>query len=532
MKIKKPLAFWLAVVLLCVVSAPVTLANQVSPALDSGLSDTSDSGMSFTSDVTVLSSFDKPYRTDAVAFSLGTSQELLLDALSDFVYGFTAYDALGNSYDLLSGAWFLDAVDTNTPGLYYAYAVPDLEDGHYILADGVSLPRQLCAVSIQSPGKPDINCCLSARGFLHFPWVLSADQQQHLDKFAVWLRQDSGVWTQLSEGFLFTSSDLQLSQRIFEYDSTYNLQVTYPGGQTGILTFLYDRELLISDYSEGDRDGGDTDGMDPPSSSQPASEPTDSDDASSDNNTDKTDNSDHTDNKGSSSDKAPTHIVAPTQVASIVVPLPEAAVGKTVAPSTLATDNTGLYEYQNEQNIAQPPEPPVMESYSPTETVISGLRVRDLCAVEKSVVFGMGDLTVSIPSEVLLTLHLGNSDTLSVRLTQPEQTQLVLGAIAAHQTITSLPGAVIRLRYRPLNENAEITILDATGNTIANAEFDGEFLRFPAETAGTYIISEIMPTSAQASYAKDHTILLPLACGCLLLMAGGTVVVVRRRHHA
>ncbi|HEX3038768.1 MAG TPA: hypothetical protein VHP54_00540, partial [Caproiciproducens sp.] len=57
----------------------------------------------------------------------------------------------------------------------------------------------------------------------------------------------------------FAASEL-LPQRIFEYGSTYDLQVSYPGGQTGILTLLYNDELSVLDYSGGDRDGGDVNG--------------------------------------------------------------------------------------------------------------------------------------------------------------------------------------------------------------------------------------------------------------------------------
>lgn len=122
-----------------------------------------------------LTGFDEPYRVDAAAFAIGTSQETLTDWFSASVMGFSGYDAQGNYYDLMSGEWNLDAVDTTSANVYYAWTSPDLGT-EYTLADGVSLPRQLCAVSIQTPGEPDINCCVAGRGFLRFPWVLSSAQ--------------------------------------------------------------------------------------------------------------------------------------------------------------------------------------------------------------------------------------------------------------------------------------------------------------------------------------------------------------------
>lgn len=552
MSIKHPLAFWLAVILLFAMSAPASPANAASSGLDSGLSNVSDSGsspapgndlLSPDTGVVVLTRFDEPNRTDAVAFAQGTSREVLSNWFYDVACGFTGYDTLGNYYDLMAGAWILDDVDTDTPGLYYAYAMPDLENGYYTLADGISLPRQLCAVSIQAPGAPDINCCVSARGFLRFPWVLSAEQQKQLDEFSVWLRQNSSVWVQLSENFSFAADELQLSQRLFEYGSTYNLQVSYPGGQTGILTFLYDGSLLISDYSEGDRDGGDTDGTGSSTGSQPAPDCPDSDDvttgddaanANGDNETDAddTDDADNTDNACSAGNSGHTsaHINASAQIAAIVAPPPD------TAPDTIAAAimlNADMYNHSANQSAAQNPEPPVIESYSPTQTVISGLRVRDLCADEKSVVFGAGDLTVSIPSKVLMALQLNNSDTLSVTLTQPERTMLVLGVTAAGQTVTLLSGTILRLRYSPQSENAQIAVHDGVGNVVANTEFDGEYLQFSAETAGTYRITETPPASAQASGAQRPAMpLLPLASGGILLATGGSAAMIWRRRYA
>lgn len=533
MSVKQYFAFWLAVMLLCAAIAPAVLAEGTTP--DSGHSNSNDSGSSGTTNddllspdtsVVVLTSFDKPDRMDAVAFATGTPREELSTWFSYVVYGFTGYDAFGNYYDLTSGACVLETVDTSTPGLYYAYVVPDLGKD-YRLADGVSLPKQLCAVSIQTPGKPDINCCLSARGFLHFPWVLSTKQQEQLGNFEVSLRKDSGPWTKLTEGFTFTSDDLQLSQRIFEQGSNYNLQVSYPGGRTGILTFQYDGELLISDYSEGDRDGGDTDGTDSPSSSQPAPESSDSDDTSS------TGNINH--EKGletGSLDKTSTHIAVRTPVASIVAPLPQTSPSNSVISSAPPPIDAGIHNPSTNQSFVQKLEPPVMESYSPTETVISGLRLRDLCADQESVVFGEGDLTISIPSDILLALDLDNTETLSVKLTQPEETLLVVAVTAAGQTVTSLPGTVLRLRYHPLTENSLITVLDESQNAIANTEFDDEFLRFPIEAAGTYLIEDAVPASVQTSGGQRAKVLIPLAASCLLLAIGGKVVMVWRRRHA
>lgn len=549
-----------------------------------------------------LTSFDEPDRTDAVAFPVGTTQEELSTWFADSIAGFTAYDAEGNPYDLISGAWSLDTVDTVTAGVYYAFTSPDLGT-EYTLADGVSLPRQLCAVSIQVPGEPDINCCVAGRGFLRFPWVLSAAQEEQLEEFAVWLRQDGGEWTSLNDGFLFVSDGLQLSQRVLTYGSTYELKVTYPGGQTGVLTFQYDGELSILDYSGGDRDGGDVNGGGSGTGTQPAPPPTNPPDNSNEDNNSGNDN-DSPDTSDSSSDtdepsqdsgslsgeqqkpqggqnsstgenepspsapesssdsqsndshnsdsnsqiqvpvtEKPT-VVAPATPTESAVPVFSDAFFTRETESTSAEqkndtvpkpkdstqtvgnpvpdDNTT----QSEKSLESQVSATVTESYSPTQTVISGLRLKDLCKEEESVVFGSGDVTVSISSKLLLALNLSDADTLTVMLTQPESNQIVLAVEVSGKPVTQLSGTVLRLRYMLQSEQTDITIQNETGEQITDVSYDGELLRFAADTAGTYTITELSNTQETG---KSTSPLLPVSGG-LLLAAGGITLFRRKRH--
>ena len=548
-----------------------------------------------------LTSFDEPDRTDAVAFPVGTTQEELSTWFADSIAGFIGYDAEGNPYDLISGAWSLDTVDTLTAGVYYAFTSPDLGT-EYTLADGVSLPRLLCAVSIQVPGEPDINCCVAGRGFLHFPWVLSAAQEEQLVEFAVWLRQDGGEWTSLNDGFLSVSDGLQLSQRVLTYGSTYELKVTYPGGQTGVLTFQYDGELSILDYSGGDRDGGDVNGGGSGTGTQPAPNPTNPpDNSNEDNNSDNDNDSPDTSDSSSDADdtlqdssssgeqqkpqggqnsstgenepspsapessgdsqsndshnsdsnsqtqvpvtEKPTAVTPATPTESAVpvfsdafftretestsaeqkndtVPKPKDSTQTVGNP--VPDDNTTQSEKSLESQVSST----VTESYSPTQTVISGLRLKDLCKEEESVVFGSGDVTVSIPSKLLLALNLSDTDTLTVMLTQPESNQIVLAVEVSGKPVTQLSGTVLRLRYMPQSEQTDITIQNEAGEQITDVYYDGELLRFAADTAGTYTITEL--STAQET-GKSTPPLLPVSGG-LLLAAGGITLFRRKRH--
>ncbi|KAF5054303.1 hypothetical protein DSECCO2_389490 [anaerobic digester metagenome] len=549
-----------------------------------------------------LTSFDEPDRTDAVAFPVGTTQEELSTWFADSIAGFIGYDAEGNPYDLISGAWSLDTVDTVTAGVYYAFTSPDLGT-EYTLADGVSLPRQLCAVSIQVPGEPDINCCVAGRGFLHFPWVLSAAQEEQLEDFAVWLRQDGGEWTSLNDGFLSVSDGLQLSQRVLTYGSTYELKVTYPGGQTGVLTFQYDGELSILDYSGGDRDGGDVNGGGSGTGTQPAPTPTNppdnsNEDSNSGNDNDSPDTSDSSSDtdepsqdSGSSSGEQqkpqggqnsstgenepspsapespgdsqsndshnsdsnsqtqvpvtekPTAVAPATPTESTVPVFSDAFFTRETASTSAEQKNDTVPKPKDSTQTVGNPVPDdnitqsekssesqvsatVTESYSPTQTVISGLRLKDLCKEEESVVFGSGDVTVSIPSKLLLVLDLSDTDTLTVRLTQPESNQIVLAVEVSGKPVTQLLGTVLRLRYMPQLEHTDITIQNDAGEQMTDVSYDGELLRFAADTAGTYTITELSTTQETG---KSTSPLLPVSGG-LLLAAGGITLFRRKRH--
>ncbi|WP_283610629.1 peptidase [Faecalispora anaeroviscerum] len=597
-------ALILTFLLLCGMLAPSVLAAEEPAAAADTIADT-DSGSGTNSDISAgtaapsdagtvadgdeaapvvtvtpsaitLTSFDEPDRTDAVAFAVGTSQKELSDWFADTVAGFTGYDADGNPYDLVSGAWSLDAVDTATAGVYYASAAPDLGT-EYTLADGVSLPRQLCAVSIQTLGEPDINCCVAGRGFLRFPWILSAEQQEQLDEFAVWLRKDGGEWIQLSDGFLFTPGDLQLSQRILKYGSAYELKVTYPGGQTGVLSFQYDGELSILDYSGGDRDGGDAGGSGSGTGSQPP--PTSPETPDSPNKSGDDDDSSPSESSpasppvsddtpsgqdpvtptptqtpdGSQSSKSPDNN-SNSQVQTPVTEKPVTGIPAVPTESTVPAYSDPVPSHKTEETSPEPENhavsqrleesaealpttvpktvsesqesTAVFESYSPEQTVISGLRLRDLCADGESVVFGSGGLTVSIPSSLLSALNVSDSDTLTVTLTQPEDRQILLAVEAAEAAVTELSGTVIRLRYTPQAENARTTVQNEAGEQIVNTAYEGGLLCFTVDKAGTYTILE---SSGIQEEKRALSSLLPVSGG-LLLTAGGITYFRRRRH--
>lgn len=178
----------------------------------------------------------------------------------------TCYDQNGGEHRAPI-LWDDSAVDLQTFGVYRMQGRPQPPAGTAFDAELV-FPEISAAVSVQTPGKPEINCYYRGRGELCFPWVLTPEQTGSLDAFEAWIYTD-GVWEKLEEGYYIGEEYFSIALWRLPQGEPCQLQVTYPGGQTGIRTFTYDGAMLDSDYSEGDRDGGDSDGNKPPDITQP-----------------------------------------------------------------------------------------------------------------------------------------------------------------------------------------------------------------------------------------------------------------------
>ena len=121
---------------------------------------------------------------------------------------------------------------------------------------------------------------------------------------------------------------------------------------------------------------------------------------------------------------------------------------------------------------------------------------------------------------------MSDTDTLTVRLTRPESNQIVLAVEISSKPVTELSGTVLRLRYMPKSEHTDITIQNEVGEQMTDVSYDGEFLCFAANTAGTYTITEQLMTQEARKSVSPLIHLL----GILLLAAGGITFFRRKRH--
>ena len=213
-----------------------------------------------------------PY-TDAFAVQQGSQTETLENLFAFSPYYLDCYTENGTSCTAVV-EWDFSGIDLNTVGLYHATGKLTAPE-NTAFAEGIDFPEISIPVSVQAPGRPDINCFLSARGNLHFPWVTPPGE---LDEISVWLSENNGSWNRLERGVYVGQEMLSIATRLLTPGSSYRLQVDYDGGQTGILSFTYADEIVLEGYHDGDRDGGDAGGNPPDTIIQPPPEHTDDQD--------------------------------------------------------------------------------------------------------------------------------------------------------------------------------------------------------------------------------------------------------------
>ena len=213
-----------------------------------------------------------PY-TDAFAVQQDSETETLENLFAFSPYYLECYAENGTSYTAVV-EWDFSGIDLNTVGLYHAIGKLTAP-ANTAFAKGIAFPEISIPVSVQAPGRPDINCFLSARGNLHFPWVTPPGE---LDEISVWLSENNGSWNRLESGVYVGQEMLSIATRLLAPGSSYRLQVDYDGGQTGILSFTYADEIVLEGYHDGDRDGGDAGGNPPDTIIQPPPEDTDDQD--------------------------------------------------------------------------------------------------------------------------------------------------------------------------------------------------------------------------------------------------------------
>lgn len=409
-----------------------------------------------------------PY-TDAFALPQGSTEETLNHLLRFSPHHLECYTENKISYSALV-EWDLSDIDFDTVGLYQAkgrLAAPENTE----FADGIVFPEISIPVSIQAPGRPDINCVIAARGNLCFPWVTPPGDP---DKINVWLSENDEPWKQLEDGVYAGKEMLSIKTYLLTSGNSYRLQVDYDGGQTGILSFTYSDELVLKGYYKGDRDGGDAKGNPPGSITQPPPEQ----------NIDQKVEQNGDENKDENPDRenAPTDR---TENASSMKPLSKAEASSD--PKEPSSSEIAFTEF-----------------FDDTTDRISGTRLLMMLQTgRQKASFSKQGITIRVP-RASLPKDIQNNDQIEVIIKKISDRSFSFSFCINGVSFDSLPGASVMLPYPQETAADSLYLCDENGIKIPVSDYDdaAKAASFPIDHTGTYTMAASKDPDSPAQTAK------------------------------
>ena len=488
-----------------------------------------------------------PY-TDAFAVQQGSETETLENLFAFSPYYLECYAENKNSYTAVV-EWDFSGIDLNTVGLYHAMGKLTAPE-NTAFAEGIAFPEISIPVSVQAPGRPDINCFLSARGNLHFPWVTPPGER---DEISVWLSENNGSWNRLESGVYVGQEMLSIATRLLTPGSSYRLQVDYDGGQTGIMSFTYADEIVLEGYHDGDRDGGDAGGNPPDTIIQPPPEDTDDqDDGFADRPSTKPPKPPVTNDGGMDSDDSididkddfpsgqangdteeDTALQQPPEVQTI------AGASELTAPNPawklsgnvkdpVQSAMTVPQEVADSQNSA------FSEFFDETTDRISGTRfLMMLQTGAQRAVFSKQGITISIPKDALPE-GIQNEDQIEVIIQKDTDGGFSFSFSINGTVLSSLPDVSVMLPYPNAPAAGTLFLCDENGVEVPMTGYDdtAKAASFQISHTGTYTIVGKEDTASLAQAADtEHSrspifFFIPV---CLVLLSAGEFFLRRRR---
>lgn len=409
-----------------------------------------------------------PY-TDAFALPQGSTEETLNHLLRFSPHHLECYTENKISYSALV-EWDLSDIDFDTVGLYQAkgrLAAPENTE----FADGIVFPEISIPVSIQAPGRPDINCVIAARGNLCFPWVTPPGDP---DKINVWLSANDEPWKQLEDGVYAGKEMLSIKTYLLTSGNSYRLQVDYDGGQTGILSLTYSDKLVLKGYYKGDRDGGDAKGNPSDSITQPPPEQ----------NIDQKVEQNGDENKDENPDRENDPIDR-TENASSMKPLSKAEAASD--PKEPSSSEIAFTEF-----------------FDDTTDRISGTRLLMMLQTgRQKASFSKQGITIRVP-RASLPKDIQNNDQIEVIIKKISDRSFSFSFCINGVSFDSLPGASVMLPYPQETAADSLYLCDESGIKIPVSDYDdaAKAASFPIDHTGTYTMAASKDPDSPAQTAK------------------------------
>ena len=398
--------------------------------------------------------------------------------------------------------WDFSQIKTDTVGLYPVTGRVVAPEGS-VFSEELVLPSPIGYVSVQAKDKPDINSIRWVRGGIAMPWVTPPGD---LEAVEVWLAEEDGEWVLLKNNrSAFPSPhELLLPSLQFTYGKTYHLQVDYEGGQTGILTFLWDDELSYIKYSEGDRDGGDDNGSDFDDTEQPPPAPPEAEDEDWD--------SDKKDDIPESENNKPPLVVQPPVAPPTTPPLGDGGNGEAVLPPQTNTELPTAKPTVDKPKPSQPPktkpgdstpasgdvvleskeETSFQEVFGKNQDIISGTRLKMMVDTTGKARFSKQGVTLTLSAAILDELNFKDKDQIAITIKKPAN-NMVMFSLAVNETpITNLAGSSLMVPYQAENAHANLSLFDEQNELVAQGSYNTALavVTFTVDKTGQFTIQE------------------------------------------
>ena len=420
-----------------------------------------------------------------VAFSIeqnGNIEELLLneeDTLS-LQTAWPCFDADGNEY-LCPVVYNTENVIEDTVGIYNITVTFDAPL-NCRFSENLDIPTYSIPVTVQASGQPrlDVSYLSPSMEFIIFPWITSGIG---LDTMEVWMSENDGEWRMLKlnqEAYIHPTM-LEIFAGDLTEGYSYQIQVDYEGGRTGIASFTYGWDILSDKgYIEGDRDGGDTDG----------NPPTDSEDAE---NPPPTPPGNSTDNGNSSTEKTNNY---KDSGSNTVPPIPEAVealqpiTDTAVLPKEPSPNREVLSDDTDHEPATETPVSADAES-NREEPYLLGSEIALMLENLGTARFSEETIMLDIPEDAIASLNISGTDRLLVTVLPLENNSFSIDISVNDVTVTTLSGMQISLPYQPA-ENTTPVLMNEDNEKVADGDYTPQtgLVSFTINETGTFYIQD------------------------------------------
>ncbi len=276
-------------------------------------------------------------------------------------------------------------------------------------------------------------------------------------------------------------------------NTTYTVYLSYEGRASNLLHITTDTMGYSSYTIGGDRDGSVTPSEEFPDTVQPGPKP------------------------DPTPKPKPTPEPEPLEPESTPEPEPQPGFEPKPNPGDDPTTSNGPVETpviipseqppQSELPTTPGPKPDVMEEpplerVTPTTTILSGARLREMLAFgDSTILFEKQGIAVELSADFLQDLSLQDNQLLEVRIERPEATAFRLSLFANGQEIFDLPETGVRV---PLSDGKGLALYDAWGECVSEAPWDegSKTVRCTITATGTYFLRQ-SPKAEPASAAGE-----------------------------